>query len=72
MWIDTSSLATDIVVESGELLIEDSCWLQLVREDKHINLAELDAIMRGINLALQWKATHSLEDQLCVCASMGF
>ena len=55
-WIDASSLATG-VVESGEPLIEDACWLRPACEDKHINLAELDAMLRRINLALQWKAT---------------
>ena len=70
VWIDVSSLATGVVVESGESLIEDACWLRSACEDKQINLAELDAMSRGINLALQEKATvlHSL----CVCASMGF
>ena len=27
VWIDASSLATGVVVESGESLIEDACWL---------------------------------------------
>ncbi len=53
VWIDASSLATSVVVESGESLIEDACWLQPPREDKHVNLVELDAMLRGINLALQ-------------------
>ena len=57
MWIDASSLATSVVVESGESLIEDACWLRPAREDKRINLAELDAMLRGINQALQWKVT---------------
>ena len=68
VWIDASSLATGVVVESGELLIEDACWLRLAHEDKHINLAELDAMLRGINQALQWKATvlHLKTDSACV------
>ena len=53
VWIDTSSLATGIVVESGESLIEDACWLRLACEDRHNNLAELNAMLRGINLVLQ-------------------
>ena len=67
VWIDASSLATGVVVESGESLIEEACWLQPLREDKHINLAELDAMLR-INLALQWKATvlHLKTDSACV------
>ena len=34
----------------------------------HINLAELDAVMKGINLALQWKVRklHIHTDSLCV------
>ena len=68
VWIDASSLATSVVVESGESLIKDVCWLQPACEDKHINLAELNAILRGINLALQWKATvlHLKTDSACV------
>ena len=47
VWIDTSSLATSVVVKSGELLIEDACWLRPACENKRINLAELDAMLRG-------------------------
>ena len=38
--------------EAGDV-IEDACWL---RRDKtvHINMAELDAMVRGVNLALAW------------------
>ena len=34
----------------------------------HINLAELDAVMKGVNLALQWlaKRLHLCIDSLCV------
>ena len=62
VWIDVSSLATGVVVESGESLIEDAYWLQPASEDKHINLAELDAKLRGINLALQW-VPHDLKER---------
>ena len=68
VWIGASSLATGVVVESVESLIEDACWLRPAREDKYINLAELDAMLRGINMALQWKATvlHLKTDSACV------
>lgn len=55
--VDASSLATSVVVESGGSLVEDACCLRPVHENKHINLAELEAMLRGINVALQWKAT---------------
>ena len=37
-------------------------------EDKHINLAELDAVLQGINLALQWKVktVHLRMDSSCM------
>ena len=36
--------------------------------DKHINLAELDAVLRGVNLALHWRASviHLWTDLACV------
>ena len=38
MWVDTSSLATGIIVQSGKSLVKDVCSLQSTHEDKHINL----------------------------------
>jgi len=68
VWVDASSLATGVVIESGGAVAEDASWLRPMSEDKHINLAELDAVLRGINLALQWKATaiHLRTDSACV------
>ena len=56
VWVDVSSLATGCVVESNGTMAEDASWLWQVCEDKHINVAELDSVLRGINLGLQWKA----------------
>ena len=54
VWVDASSIATGVVIEAadGEVL-EDACWL---RKDTvaHINMAELDAAIRGVNLAIAW------------------
>ena len=68
VWIDASSLATGVVVESGESLIEEACLLRLARRNKHINLAELDAMLRGINLALQCKVNvlHLKTNSVCL------
>ena len=54
VWTDASSLATGVVVElpSGGV-IEDACWLRS-DESAHINMAELDAAIRGVNLAVAW------------------
>ena len=68
MWVDTSSLATGVAIEYDGVIIEDASWLRPVHADKHIHLVELDAVLRGINLALHWKASviHLRTDSACV------
>ena len=48
-----NSLATSIVIKNGESIAEDASKYQPVHENRYINLAELDAVLRGINLELQ-------------------
>ena len=54
VWTDASSLAVGVLLASCDgAPIEDACWLR--RDDSgHINMAELDAAIRGINLAVAW------------------
>ena len=68
VWVNASSLATGVAIEYDGAIIEDTSWLRPVHADKHINLAELDAVLRGINLALHWKASviHLQIDSACV------
>ena len=49
-WVDASSVATGVALEMNETVIEDACWLCPI--NNHINLAELDTALKGINLAL--------------------
>ena len=54
IWTDASSVAAGVVMESPEGdVIEDACWLRR-DETAHINMAELDAALRGLNLAIAW------------------
>ena len=53
IWVDASSLAIGAVLEVNGNIVEDACWLRKSPET-HINLAELDAVVRGINLCLLW------------------
>jgi len=58
VWTDASSIAAGVVVETPDGgVMEDACWL---RPDgsaaDHINMAELDAAIRGLNLAIAWGA----------------
>ena len=50
------------------MVIEDACWLRPTNDAQHINLAELDAALKGVNLALQWEGTvlHLVTDLACV------
>ena len=61
VWTDASSIATGVVIESTDgNVLEDGCWPRcwLRREDTtHINMAELDAMVRGVNLAIAWNMT---------------
>ncbi|KAG0713329.1 hypothetical protein GWK47_016456 [Chionoecetes opilio] len=54
LWVDASSLALGAVLEVNGDVIEDACWLRR-DECSHINLAELDAVIKGLNLAIAWK-----------------
>ena len=56
VWVDASSLATGVVLERNGDILEDACWLCPTNDAQHINLAELDAMVKGLNLALQWQA----------------
>lgn len=53
MWVDASTLAYGVVLTVGGQSVEDACWLRSDVET-HINLAELDAAVRGLNTAVKW------------------
>ena len=56
IWVDASSIALGAALEMQGCVVEDACWLR--KEDAgHINMAELDAVIKGLNLVLAWKAT---------------
>ncbi|MEL7523245.1 MAG: reverse transcriptase domain-containing protein, partial [Cyanobacteria bacterium J06553_1] len=57
VWVDASSIALGAVLEVDGCAVEDACWLR--KEDAgHINMAELDAVIKGLNLVLAWKITE--------------
>lgn len=51
VWMGVSLLATAVALEVNGGIVEDFCWL-CPAGDKHIKLAELDAMFKGINLVL--------------------
>lgn len=57
VWTDASSIALGAVVEVGGVTAEDGAWLRKADDVAHINVAELDAALKGINMALKWDLT---------------
>ena len=52
VWTDASSVAAGVVLATpAGHVIGDACWLRR-DETAHISLAELDAAVRGLNLAI--------------------
>lgn len=54
IWCDASDLALGSVLEIDGQIVEDACWLRKKSDCGHINVAELDAVLKGINLCLKW------------------
>lgn len=55
IWCDASSIATEVILEIGNETVEHRAWLQKKDDYNHINVAELDAVLKGVNLALKWR-----------------
>jgi transposase InsO family protein/ribonuclease HI len=57
VWCDASCLAFGAAVEVQGEIVEDAAWLRQASDFAHINVAELEAVLKGINLALKWQMT---------------
>ncbi|KFD49845.1 LOW QUALITY PROTEIN: hypothetical protein M513_09312 [Trichuris suis] len=67
LWVDASALALGVVLEVNGAVIEDAAWLRS-EDTQHINMAELDAAIKGLNLGLSWqmKDIELMTDSLTV------
>ena len=52
---DASSIETGVLLEIGRVVAENAAWLRKKDDASHINVAELDAVRKGVNLALKWE-----------------
>lgn len=61
-------MATRVVLEVNGDIVEDTCLLQLESIAWHINFAKLYAVLKYVNLTLQWKVTvfHLVTDSTCI------
>lgn len=54
VWCDASSIAMGVLLEVDGQGVEDAAWLRKKDDCSHINVAELEAVLKGINMALKW------------------
>ena len=54
VWSDASNTALAVVLEQNGSIIEDAAWLRKENDSRHINLVELEASIKGVNLAVSW------------------
>ena len=69
LWVDASNAAIGVALEIGKDVVEDASWLRGKNNSSHINLGELDAALKGINLARKWgvkKLTLATDSAHCV------
>lgn len=55
VWTDASNIAIGVAVTVNDETIEDAAWLRKQNDTAHINISELDAAIRGINMITKWK-----------------
>jgi len=69
VWCDASNIALSVVLEIDGNLVEDVAWLRKKHDFAHISVAELDAVLKDINMANQWEITYSavIFDSVTVC-----
>ena len=47
VWCDASIIATGVLLEIGGVVAEDAAWLRKKGDYGHINITELEAVVRG-------------------------
>jgi ribonuclease HI len=58
VWCDASSIALGVVLEVNDNIVEDAAWLRKKDDYSHINVAELEAVLKGVNMAIRWGITE--------------
>ncbi|XP_047142030.1 uncharacterized protein LOC101238313 [Hydra vulgaris] len=54
LYRDASSIGLGVVLLIGGVVVKDAAWLWRASDTHHINISELDSILRGLNLASKW------------------
>ena len=56
VWVDASSVALSVALEVNDHIVEDICYLR-PDDCSHINMVEMDAALKGLNVAVAWGMT---------------
>ncbi|KAI0987634.1 hypothetical protein GJ496_003661 [Pomphorhynchus laevis] len=51
-------IAVGAALEINGGIVEDNAWLRKLNDNNHINFAELESVLRRINIALSWKLVN--------------
>ena len=54
VWCDASSIALGAVIKVGGSIVEDFTWLRPKQDTRHINVVELESVVKALNLATKW------------------
>ena len=54
VWCDASSMALGVCLEIDGRVVEDASWLRKENDGAHINVAELEAVLKGVNMGIRW------------------
>ena len=60
LWCDASCLALGASLEINGDIVEDMSWMRKKQDASHINVAELDAVVKGLNMVIKWKVSSVL------------
>ena len=68
VWCYAWSLALRVVLAVNKTTMEDATWMRKREDHNYINVAEWEASLKGVNLALKWgfKVVHILTDSAAV------
>ena len=51
---DVSKIAYGVPLERVDEVIEEGTWLRKADIGPHVNLAELNVVIKGVNLSMKW------------------
>ena len=64
IWTDASDIARGCVLQIGDVIVEDTTHLRKKADRKHINVAELQAIQDGVELAIAYVKALQLNREI--------